>query len=305
MGGSSFVGEVLINELLKKKQNVIASYNKNVINNTDKNIRWIKIDITDKKSVQKLYKYDFDTIFHLASLSGDTGDPEQMIKVNIVGLQNILDLALKKNVKKFVLASSVSAMGWYPPTKKFIKPLYLPVDENHPCNPIDMYTATKRMQEILAITYYQQYGLSVTVLRLSLVIGPGGRGGGEFWKEFAMGMKEGKEIQLPVFSTKEVLHFVDIRDVASMHIRAAESEKSTGEVFNCCAKEPFSGEDFKKIIENMYPKTKILLGFPWSLSQGDKLYFDMSKAKKLLNFEPKYNLVDSIDNIKIWIDKLS
>ncbi|MBN1299387.1 MAG: NAD(P)-dependent oxidoreductase [Actinobacteria bacterium] len=303
VGGSSFIGEELIKELLKSKQDFIVTYNKSIINDKDKNIKIIKIDITDKSSLDKLYKYDFDTVFHLASLPGDTGNPEQMVNVNITGLQNMLELALKKNVKKFILTSSISAVGWYPPTKKFEKPLYLPVDEIHPCRPVDMYTATKRMQEILAIAYYHQYKLPVSVLRLTLVVGPAGRGGGEFWKEFALSLKEGKEIQLPVYSEKEVLHFVDIRDVANMHIKAAESEKADGEIFNCCARDPFSGEDFKKIIKKMYPEMKISLGFPWSLSQGNALYFDMSKAKKLLDFEPEYNLKDSIYNIAQWVEK--
>jgi len=302
IGGSSYVGNVLLTELIKNKDSVIASYNQNISDNTDTSINWVKIDITDKDDVKKLLNFDFDIIFHIASLPGDTGDPQEMVRVNINGLQNILDLALEKKVKKFVLSSSVSAMGWYPPDTKFEKPDYLPVDEKHPCRPKDMYAATKNMQEILAFTYYHQYKLPLTALRLTLVIGTEGRGGGALWKEFAISMKEGKEIQLPVFSTSEIQHFVDIRDVAKMHIAAAENEKSTGEIFNCCGPEPFTGEEFRKIIEDLCPGIKIKLDFPYSISGGDKLYFDMRKAEELLDFKPKYKLADSMKYLKMWID---
>ena len=57
--------------------------------------------------------------------------------------------------------------------------------EEHPCRPQDIYASTKRMQEILAETYYHQYNVPTTALRVTAVVGPHGRGGGAMWREFA------------------------------------------------------------------------------------------------------------------------
>ena len=103
---------------------------------------------------------DFDVIYHVASLPGDTGDPLEMVTVNMLGLTHLLVHARDTGVKRFVLSSSVSAYEWYPATT-FVAPDYMPVDENHPARPKDMYASTKRMQEVLALTFHHQYGLPV------------------------------------------------------------------------------------------------------------------------------------------------
>ena len=122
------------------------------------------------------------------------------------------------------------------------------------------------------------------------------------WWEFAESLKEGKEVQLPQFSEEDVGHFVDIRDVARMQIAAAEHPKSTGEIFNCCGPSSTSGAQFAAAVHKYYPDIKVKYGFPWSMAQGGVLYFDMSKAKKLIGFEPIYSVSDSISNIKQWIE---
>jgi len=75
-------------------------------------------DITCSETLQKaLDGRSFDVIFHVASLPGDTGNPRQMLDVNVVGVLNLLEWARANPVKRFVLASSISAMEWYPATK--------------------------------------------------------------------------------------------------------------------------------------------------------------------------------------------
>ena len=152
VGGTGWVGEEIVSQLLKRNDNVTL-----LINNTKsiyKNVEIIKTDITNNEQIKlNLYDKNFDVIFHIASLPGDTGDPRQMMDVNVNGLLNLLEYSKNSNVKRFILSSSVSALEWYPATK-FNKPDYLPVDENHPCRPKDMYSSTKRMQELLALSFY-------------------------------------------------------------------------------------------------------------------------------------------------------
>lgn len=265
-------------------------------------IPFIQADLTDAEGLERnLAGNAFDCIMHIASLPGDTGNPQEMLRVNVNGCLNLLEYGRKIQVKRFVLASSISAYEWYPATK-FNPPDYLPVDEAHPCRPRDMYSITKRMQELLAMTYYHQYRVPTAALRLTAVVGPRGKGGGRGWREFAAKLAEGKCVQVPHFSAEELCHYVDLRDVARMFIAAAQHPGAVGEIFNCCGPGPATGLEFMEIVRKLVPGIKVEFGFPWSMAQGGKISFDMSKAKRLMGFEPRYTLADSIKSIKDWID---
>jgi nucleoside-diphosphate-sugar epimerase len=214
----------------------------------------------------------------------------------------MLIYARDTEVKRFVLTSSGSALEWYPGTR-FNPPDYMPVDEEHPARPRDMYASTKRMQEILALTFYHQYGLPVTVLRLLAVVGRDGRGGARGYRELAEMMRAGEKAQIPHFSKDELCHYVDLRDVARMHIVAGEHPNAVGEIFNCGAALPTRGHEFAAMIEKLVPGIRAEVGFPWSMAQGGEICFSMEKAKRLLDFEPQYTLEDSLQDIKAWIDE--
>ncbi len=211
-------------------------------------VPFIQADLTDADGLLRaLHGHTFDCIMHIASLPGDTGNPIQMVQVNVNGCQNMLEYARQAGVGRFVLASSISSYEWYPATK-FSPPDHMPVTEDHPCRPRDMYSTSKRMQELLVMTYYHQYGLPATVLRLTAVVGPRGRGGGRGWGEFAERLAEGKSVQVPHFSAEELCHYVDLRDVARMFIAAGEHTAAPGQIFNCCGPAPTRGSELQAII---------------------------------------------------------
>ena len=301
VGGSGFVGRELVRQLAARGDEVFA------LQRSDRPDRmpgtWLKGDITRPDSLDAaLGHHTFDVIYHTASLPGDTGDPAQMVDVNIAGLTNMLIHARDSEVKRFVLTSSGSALEWYPGTR-FNPPDYMPVDEEHPARPKDMYASTKRMQEILALTFYHQYDLPVTVLRLLAVVGRDGRGGARGYRELAEMMRAGEKAQIPHFSMDELCHYADVRDVARMHIVVGEHPNAVGQIFNCGAASPTRGRDFADIIERLVPGIRAEVGFPWSMAQGGEICFSMEKAKKLLGFEPQFTLEDSLRDIKAWIDE--
>jgi len=165
-----------------------------------------------------------------------------------------------------------------------------------------MYSSTKLMQEILATTYYHQYGLPCCALRLTAVAGPNGQGGGRGWRQTAEQLAEGKSVQIPHLSLDERCHYVDVRDVARMMLYCCKSDSANGEIFNCCGPYPVTGQEFADIIHRYYPDITVETGFPWSMAQGNEISFSMQKAKDIMGFEPSYNLGDSIAYIKEWID---
>ncbi len=296
-GATGFVGGEVVKQLLETDEKITALGRTRPQDDID----FIQADLTDSENLARVLEgKKFDCIMHLASLPGDTGNPQQMVSVNVNGCLNLLEYAREANVQRFVLASSISAYEWYPATK-FNPPDYLPVDENHPCRPKDMYAMTKRMQELLITTYHKQYGLATTALRLTAVIGPRGKGGGRGWREIAEQMAESKLVKIPHFSEEEVCHYVDIRDVARMFINAGERPEAVGEIFNCCGPKAVSGSEFAEIVKSIIPGIEVEYGFPWSMAQGGKIEFDMSKAERVIGFKPLHQLEDSIRSLKDWI----
>jgi len=299
VGASGFVGSQVVEYLLSLGKHVTALD----LVAPDASIPLIRADITNYAALEAALAGKFyNRIFHFASLPGDTGDPLQMARVNVNGCLNLLEVVRKMGkVSRFVVASSISAYEWYPATK-FNPPDYLPVDEAHPCRPKDMYSVTKHIQEHLVRTYYYQYGVPTTVIRLTAVVGPHGKGGGRGWRTFAEELAGGECVRIPHLTAQELCHYVDVRDVARMFLAASEHPRAIGEIFNCCSPSPVRGREFIQIVQRIVPGIKAEVGFPWSMAQGGEIAFDMSKAKKLLGFEPLYTMEQSIQNIKDWID---
>lgn len=297
-GTGGFVGREVASHFLDSGYTVVALGR----SNPQLDLEFVRSDITDMKLLRAAVgDRHFDAIVHLASLPGDTGDPAEMVSVNVNGCLNLLEVARKTGVSAFALASSISAYEWYPATE-FSPPKYLPVDEEHPCNPKDMYSTSKYMQELLGKTFFHQYGISACALRLTAVIGPDGRGGGRGWREIAEEMAQGRRVRIPHFSPDEVCHYVDIRDVARMFVAALEHQSAAGEVFNCCGPRSISGRQFAETMQAIIPGIEVEYGFPWSMAQGGELVFSMTKAQRLLDYEPHYDVADSLQAIKEWID---
>ena len=300
VGGSGYVGQELCRQLADAGEEVFI-FGRSQPADASASV-WLQGDIVRAESIGRaLDGRRFDVIYHAASLPGDTGDPEQMMQVNLMGLLHMLVYARDTGAGRLVLSSSISAYEWYPATP-FNPPDCLPVDETHPARPHDMYSSTKRMQEILALTFYRQYNLPVAILRLTAVVGPRGRGGGRSWRAFAEQLAEGRRVEIPHFSMDELCHYVDVRDVARMHILAGTHPRAVGEIFNCCGPAAVRGAEFAEIVQRLVPGIEVDTGYPWSMAQGHELAFDMTKASTLLDFQPWYTLEASIRHIKEWID---
>ena len=297
-GATGYVGRELVRQLQERGDRVTGLGR----SEPKGDLEYVQADLTDGAGLRQALKgKTYDCVMHLASLPGDTGDPQEMIGLNVNGCLNILEFARQSKTPRAIVASSVSAYEWYPGTK-FNPPDYVPVDENHPCRPKDMYSVSKRMQEELAQTYFYQYEMATTVLRLTAVVGPRGSGGGRGWREIAENLAQGEKVQVPHFSAEEVCHYIDFRDVARMFIAAADSMETAGQIFNCCGPGPTSGAEFQESVEKLFPGIKVEFGFPWSMAQGQAISFSMDKAKQVFGFEPIYSLEDSLRSIKEWID---
>lgn len=299
-GAAGYVGSEVIRQLQAAGEEVLAV---DLRDPCKPGVQYFNVDITKLDAVMDAFKdVEIDYILHVASLPGDTGNPRQMVDVNVCGCVDMLELARVKKVKRIAVVSSISAYEWYPAVK-FNAPDYMPVDEKHPLRPQDMYSSTKQMQEILVKTFYCEYNVPACAIRLAAVVGRNAQGGGRGWRKLSEELAEGVEVQIPHFTMEERCHYVDVRDVARMLIHCCKSDSANGEMFNCCGPYSVTGQDLANIINKYYPDIKVTVGFPWSMAQGGEIEFSVQKAKDVMGFEPLYGMDESIGDIKAWIDE--
>ena len=142
-----------------------------LVKSTDKNHKFIKADLADRKSVEKLFETEqFDAVCNLAAQAGvrySLENPHAYINSNVVGFMNILEACRHNGVKNLAYASSSSVYGLNKsqPFKT----------TDHTDHPVSLYAATKKSNEMMAHTYSHLYNISTTGLRFFTVYGPWGR----------------------------------------------------------------------------------------------------------------------------------
>ncbi len=216
-GGTGLIGSHLLFELTKngnkvraiyrtettkEKVKTVFSYYSNDVNKWFQKIEWVKADICDIPALERAFE-DVDYVFHCAALI--TFDPAQyqdLLKINVEGTENIVNLCLAKKVKKLCYVSSIAALGTdYGNT----------VDEGTAWSDSDatVYGLTKRNAE-LTVWRASQEGLPVTIVNPGVVLGPG------FWKSgsgtFFYYAAKGKRKTLPggtgFISVHDVVHVI-------------------------------------------------------------------------------------------------
>ena len=169
-GGTGFIGQALVNRLLKDENKVmILSRDKRKINSSlNEKVDFLETDICNSASLEKLGPrlQGIDVIFHLAASLDYFGDKKKLFRVNVEGTVNLLNLAVKNGIKKFIYISSIEAMG-------MIEKNNIPADENLICKPVSPYGESKLEAERQVKNLSKEKNLSSVILRLGNVYGPG------------------------------------------------------------------------------------------------------------------------------------
>lgn len=167
-GGAGFIGSYLVRRLSEADQEVVV-YDINVDNITDKDERatYIDGDICNLDQLKEvLEKYDFDTIFHLASLLPPKTEenPYFAFKINIEGSMNVLHAACNSGIKTIIYPSSATVFG---PDRQ------PPFTEEDLRDPWTIYSSYKICNEIIGSIYAKKFGINFRAVRFPVVLGPG------------------------------------------------------------------------------------------------------------------------------------
>jgi UDP-glucose 4-epimerase len=202
---------------------------------------------------------------------------------------NVLDYAINNAIKKVVYASSSSVYG---------NPIYTPLDEEHPKNPISPYAVSKLCGEIYCDYYYKEYNLPVTSLRFYTVYGPRGRPDMAIRKFFNL-MFQDKELE--VYGDGTLLRdYTYVSDIVNGLILAAEKNESIGEVFNLGYSSPISVNDLIDKMYNLSGKEKKVKFIEKQKGDVDITYSNTEKAKKILGYHPQVHINDGLKKTYIW-----
>ncbi len=275
-----------------------VQYGKLIGSNRFSNYSFIKLDLADKNSLDKLFeKEKFDAVCHLAAQAGvrySLVNPYSYIDSNIYGFLNILEACRQFGVENLCFASSSSVYGL---NKK------QPFSEKHNVDhPISLYAATKKSNELMAHTYSYLYGIRATGLRFFTVYGPWGRPDMALFK-FVKNILEDKPIDVYNYGKME-RDFTYIDDIIEGVVRVIRkpavpnrewspyspdpsSSMVAYKIYNIGYNSPISLERFIEIIEkNLGKKAKKNL-LPMQPGDVESTYADVSSLIEELGYKPQ------------------
>ena len=304
-GTAGFIGYHVTRSLLDRGDQVIGLDNLNdyydVTLKEDRlkqlepydNFIFIKGDLTNFDELEAVFqKHQIDIVCNLAAQVGvrnSITDPFAYQKSNIEGFLNIIELSKRHNIDNFVYASSSSVYG---NNKK------VPFSESDSVdNPISIYAATKKGDELRAHSYSQLFGWNCTGMRFFTVYGPWGRPDMAIFK-FTRAILAGEEIELYNFGNMK-RDFTYIDDIVQ-GIVASIDNPMRYEIFNLGNSNTVELEYLVKCLEKelgIATKKKLL-----PLQAGDMLetFADVSSAREKLGFEPNVGIEEGIKRFVEW-----
>ncbi|MCD8378579.1 MAG: UDP-glucose 4-epimerase GalE [Candidatus Gastranaerophilales bacterium] len=321
-GGAGYIGSHCVMALLDRGENVVIFDSLEIghvetvetlknIPAKGKVIDFIKGNLQNFTEINKVFKdYKIDGVIHFAAFSqvGESvKNPQKYYFNNVYGSLNLFRAMLENNIRKIVFSSTAATYG---------EPVYIPIDEKHPQNPINPYGSTKLMIERILDDYDRAYGLRSVRLRYFNVAGADEKSRIGEWHEpethlipniLKSTFSSGKTFEMYGidYDTADgtcVRDYINIEDLANAHLLALDYLNSGGatnffnlgttygnsvkQVFSTC--EEVTG---KNIAVNIMPRRE---GDPASLVADNK------KAVKVLGWKPEKSLKDSADTAYRW-----
>lgn len=311
-GGAGFIGSTLTERLLNENNKVLCIDNfcdyynpklkeKNVEEFVkNKNYSLYRIDIRNRDDVKNVFDENkIDVIVHLAAMAGVRPSIENPLlyqEVNGIGTQNILEEAKLHNVKSLVMASSSSVYG---------NCKEVPFKEDMIVDyAISPYAATKKANEVMAHVYHKLNDMNIIMLRFFTVYGPKQRPDLAINK-FTRLMLEGKRI--PMYgdgtTSRDYTYVDDIVDGICKSCDYVINNDNVYEIINLGSNSPVSLKEMINTIGdvlNVEPKIEVL---PMQPGDVDRTYADISKAKELLGYSPKFTFKEGIEKFIDWYIK--
>ncbi|MDA4131450.1 MAG: NAD(P)-dependent oxidoreductase [Thaumarchaeota archaeon] len=269
-GGAGELGQYVINDLISHDYEVVSVDQKT---QNGVNYRQIIADISDLGQTYGSMR-DADAVIHLGAIRSPGGNPDEVVfRNNTIGTFNVFEAAAGLKVKKVVWASSINVLGFGFATKIF-SPVYLPIDEDHPCLPQDSYGLSKLVGEEIAAAFSRRTGIPSISLRFTWI------GYDHSYSAYLSSIWENPGRGRPNF-----WGYVDARDAATTCRLSLESEIQGHEAMYISADTTMMKIPTIELVHDYFSGTKEFHGKMEGLSS----LFDCTKAKKLLGFHTEHH----------------
>lgn len=304
-GGAGFIGSHIVDRLLELGREVIVvddfSSGKEENLSQHKNNQDLKVynkSICDD-DVDKLFKC-VSVVFHLAAIPRvqySIKYPKKTNQANIIGTLNILEACKKSGVEKFIYSASSSAYG---------DQTELPLVETMNPNPMSPYALQKLVGEYYSRLYNLLYGIKTVSLRYFNVYGPrqDPRGGYACLIPRSINLVLQNKSPEIYGDGEQTRDFTYVKDIVEASILAADTsdEKVFGQVLNIGGGCKIS---VNSIVKNIVGNKNIEPEYKPAVIEPRHTLADISKAKDLLNWEPKYNFEQGIKETIDWFKNLT
>lgn len=270
-------------------------------------------DITNKNSLLPAV-HSVQTIYHLAARTDFEGKTwKEYLEPNVLGTQNLIDLAIAEKVQRFIFFSSIRVVG--------LRDSKTPVNEMAPYQPLNFYDRSKYEAEKRLLSAHKEVKLPVVIIRPTSVYGPRDRG---TYYSFFKAIAQGKFFLIG--KGDNLVSFVHVKNVVNAAILAEERKEAVGKIYFINDEHPYTmrelavtiAEAFEKKPPNFYLPVSLgylagyvgnlikMLGmkFPLTSERVKNLtisyVFDISRAKKELGYNPKVALNEGVKQTTGW-----
>ena len=275
-GANGFIGSQVCHALLQRGHQVVALFHRSRERLEalpgSAGLRFEAGDILDPAGLQQICAAHCpDGVCHLAIQPPPEREALMARQVNVQGTLNLLQVCQEQGIARLVYTSSMSVYN-------FQAPAYLPVDEDHPVEPLQAYGAEKRQAEVYCEEYATHHHMHIPVLRLAGVYGPGKRQGVVY--HFIRAVLLQKEVIIPL---NRRIDLVYVQDAAQVVVRALEGAGRIGwGIFNIGAGSSVALDELAGLVGQ---ETGLQARIDCQ-DQGNEFYLDISRAREALDYQP-------------------
>lgn len=304
-GADGFIGSHLVETLLKKGAKVRALSFYNSFNYwgwleeiKSPNLEVVCGDVRDPNFCREITQ-GIDTVFHLAALIAIPYSyvaPDSYVDTNVKGTLNICQAAKINGCKRVLVTSTSEVYG----TAR-----YVPIDEKHPKQPQSPYSATKIGADAVAMSFYNAFGLPVTIVRPFNTYGPR-QSARAIIPTIITQIANGKR-EIKVGDLTPTRDFNYVLDTAEGFCRLAECEEAVGKEVNVCSNYEISMRDTLSLIAKTMGVDVTFVEDSQRLrpakSEVFRLWGDNTQIKALTGFSPRYSIEDGLRETVAWFTK--
>lgn len=302
-GGSGYIGSKLVKKLQENYNHEVYSIDMTPLPiESGDSTEHIIADLTNYEGLEeKLEDVDVDVVVHLAAMV--RGDAPEVMKTNVMGTTNILEILRNKDPKLVISASTAGQL--------YRNAQYTPIDERHPITPVTPYGISKQLAENVINYYHRTYDLPTLIFRQTNVYGPSPNQSSTVINKFIEKAMEDGELTIYGEGT-QVRNFIHIGDLVNFYLRAINSKKLNvlaGETINLGGPEEYQIKEIaEKVSEAIREKGKEveISSAPSELPPEHEIYLfrlSIEKARGLLDYYPEISVSEGIKRILTDMEK--